>query len=128
MRRFLLLTSSMLLLSVAAFAQQTGTLTVSVQQVAQPGLPNTPAPAMGAKVVVVHWTNNGGHPSLVQDEVGTTNQMGTCTMNLPAGTYDIFVAASELAPASFRREIKAGATTSVTAHLRPAPLHLQPAQ
>ena len=125
MRRYFLLTLTLLLFSVAAVAQQTGTLTITVQQAAEPALA-VPAPAMDAKVIVVHWTHGGMHPSLEHDQVGTTNQMGICTMKLPPGTYDIFVAASELAPAAFRREIKAGATTSVVAHLRAAPLHLQP--
>ena len=128
MRRSLVLALPLLLFGVAAVAQQTGTLTVNVVSQTEAGVPNIPAPAMGAKIIVVHWTNDGMHPSLVHDQVGTTNQMGTCTMNLPPGTYDIFVAASDLAPAAFRREIKVGATSSVTAHLRPAPLHLRPVQ
>ena len=125
MRRFLLLSCfSLLWLSVSAIAQDTGRLEVTVQHAAAIGSPA--GPVMNAKVIVVHWTNEGMHPSLVQNQMGTTNQLGICVFNLPPGTYDIFVASSELAPTAFRREIKVGETTSLTASLRSSPLHFRP--
>ena len=127
MRRSLLLVLPLLLLSVTALAQQNGTLNVIVQQMAHPGLPNTPASIAGAKVIVMHWTNERGlQPSLMRDQIATTNQMGQCVISLPPGTYDVFVAAGESAPAAFRREIKAGEDTSLTATLRPASTQLRP--
>ena len=120
----LLVALSMTVLCVAASGQESGRLDITVQRAATSG--SLSGSVNGAKVIIVHWTDSGGHPSLVQDQTATTNPMGTCTVNLPPGTYDIFVAASELAPAAFRREIKASETTAVVAHLRPAPLHVQP--
>ena len=128
MRRSLLLALPLLLLSAAAIAQQTGTLTVTVVTQAEAGLPNAPAPAMGAKVIVMHWSHEGPQANLVQDRVATTNQMGTCVLNLPPGNYDIFVSASGLAPAAFQRELEAGQTGTIKASLRPAPSHLRPVQ
>jgi len=127
-RSLLLLTLPLFLLSVTAVAQQTGSLNVTVQQMAQPGLPNTPAPIAGAKVIVMHWASElgGAPPKLMRDQIATTNQMGQCVITLPPGNYDIFVAASESAPAAFRREVKAGENSSLTANLRPAATQLRP--
>jgi len=125
MRRFLLSSClSLLLLCVAAVAQETGSLTVTVQTA--PDSASPASPLAGAKVVVVHWTNPGLHPMLVQDQVATTNQMGMCAIDLPPGKYDVFISSSELAPAAFRREIIAGRTTSLAASLRSAPQHFRP--
>jgi hypothetical protein len=125
MKRCLLLVCvSLLFLSAAAVAQETGSLMFTVQTAPDSATPASPL--AGAKVVVVHWTNPGLHPMLVQDQVATTNQMGICTVDLPPGKYDVFVSSSELAPAAFRREISAGRTTSLTASLRPSPTHLRP--
>ena len=127
MRRFFLLALlSTLRLGMGAFAQETGRLDVTVEQAATTG--SLAGPVAGAKVIVVHWTDSGGHPALVQNQTATTNQMGMCTIDLPAGTYDVFVAANELSPAAFRREVKVGETTAVTTHLRSAPLHVRPVQ
>jgi hypothetical protein len=127
MRRFLLSSClSLLLLNVSAIAQATGRLEITVQKAAALGSPA--GPVMGAKVIVVHWTNDAMHPSLVHDQVATTNQMGVCVVNLTAGTYDIFVASSELAPVAFRRDIKAGETTAFTANLRSSSSHFRPVE
>jgi hypothetical protein len=124
MRRSLLLMCAwFLLLSTIAFAQA-GSLTVTVKR--GPDSATTAAPVAGATVIVAHWTNDGMHPKMIQDQTATTNQMGTCTVQLPQGVYDVFVAASELAPAAFRREVKAGGSTSITASLKAAPTHLRP--
>ena len=129
-RSLLLLCLPLLLLGVTALAQQKGTLTVTVQQVANPGLPNTSAPVYGAKVVVMHWASElgGAQPKLMRDQIATTNQMGQCVISLPAGTYDIFVAANESTPAAFRREVKAGENNALTANLHAAPSQLRPLQ
>lgn len=127
MRRSLLLVGLLLaVFCAAAVAQETGRLDVTVQRAAAMG--SLAGPVAGAKVMVAHWTDSGGHPSLVQDQTATTNQMGMCTINLPPGTYDIFVASSELAPVAFRRDIKVGATTSITATLRAAGSHFRPVE
>jgi len=123
-RSLLLICASLALLTAAALAQTTGTLTVTVKRAADPA--TTTAPVNGAKVIVMHWTTDGMHPAMVQDQTGTTNQMGTCMLQLPPGIYDVFVAASDLAPAAFRREVKAGGRTSLTASLKPAPINLKP--
>ncbi len=124
-RAVLLMCVSLLAGSVMATAQEAGRLTVTVQA-ADAGIPA--APSAGAKIIVVHWANSGLHPALVQDQAATTNQMGTCTLNLPPGIYDVFISASGLSPAAFRREIRAGENTSLAAPLRSAPLHLSPVQ
>jgi len=125
-RSLLLVCVSLMFLSAAASAQETGRLDVTVERAAAMG--SLAGSVVGAKVIVMHWTDSGGHPSLMQDQTATTNQMGMCTINLPPGTYDIFVASSELAPMAFRRDIKAGASTSLSASLRPAPLHFRPVE
>jgi len=125
MKRLLsLMCASFVFMATAAFAQASGSLVVTVKRAADPG--TTAAPVNGAKVIVMHWTTDGMHPTMVQDQTGTTNQMGSCMLQLPPGIYDVFVAASELAPAAFRREVKAGGTTSLTASLKAAPINLKP--
>src|SRR5579862_939388 len=128
MRRSLFLALPLMLFTMTAFAQQNGSLTVTVRQVASPGLPNTSAPVYGAKVIVMHWASElgGAQPTLMRDQIATTNQMGQCVVSLPPGNYDVFVAANESAPAAFRREIKAGENNALTANLRPAPTQLRP--
>jgi len=113
-----------LVLTTVAVAQEPGHLMVTVQTA--PDATRPVAPAAGAKVIVVHWSNDGLHPTMLQDTVVTTNQMGTCTIQLPAGTYDVFVAASGLSPAAFRREVRGGDTTTLVASLKPAPLQFRP--
>jgi|SRR5271165_1843999 len=125
MRRFLLMVSlSLLIVSVAAVGQETGRLEITVQRAAASG--SLAGPIMGASVIVAHWTNPGMHPTLVEDKILTTNQMGVCSADLPPGSYDIFVASSELLPAAFRREVKLGTTTSFKANLSSTPLHFRP--
>lgn len=123
-RALLMVCASLLLLTAASFAQRTGSLTVTVKRAPESG--TTAGPVSGAKVMVVHWTNDGMNPTIFQDQIATTNQVGTCTVELPPGTYDVFIAASELGPVAFRREIKAGQTTSLAASLKPAPTDLKP--
>jgi Carboxypeptidase regulatory-like domain len=125
-RSLLVVCLSMLLFSLSAMAQQTGRLNVTVQRAATMGA--AAAPIAGAKVIIVHWTNPGLHPSMVQEQTATTNDMGMCTVDLPPGTYDIFVASAELAPVAVRREIKAGETTALPVNLRAAPLHFRPVE
>ncbi len=125
MKRSLLLVGlSLAVFCAAAVAQETGRVEITVQRAA--GMGSLAGPVDGAKVIVMHWTDSAGHPSLVQDQTATTNQMGNCTINLPPGTYDIFVASSELAPAAFRRDVKVGEAISITATLRTAGSHLRP--
>jgi len=113
-----------LFLATVAVAQDTGHLTVTVQTA--PDATRPVAAAAGAKVIVVHWTNSGLHGTMLQDKVATTNQTGTCTIELPPGTYDVFVSAGELSPAAFRRDVRAGDTTSLVAKLKPAPSQFRP--
>ncbi len=125
MRRSLLFVClSILLFNLAALAQETGRLNVTVQRVATMGA--AAAPIAGAKVIIVHWANPGLHPSMVQDQTATTNDMGSCSVDLPPGNYDIFISSGELAPSAFRREIKSGQTTELPVNLRTTPLHLRP--
>lgn len=125
-RAVLLVCVSSLLASAIAMAQETGRLAVTVQTAADAATPT--ARTAGAKVLVVHWTHSGLHPTMVQDQVATTNQMGMCTVKLPPGSYDVFISASGLAPAAFHREIRAGEDTPLLAALKSAPTHLRPIQ
>jgi uncharacterized protein (DUF2141 family) len=126
MRRSLLLMCALfVLLTTAAFAQASGSLTVTVKNA--PGSATVAGPVTGAKIIVVHWAMDGMHPTMVQDRIATTDQMGMCTLQLAPGIYDVFVAGSELAPAAFRREVQAGRTTSLNASLKAAPGRVTPA-
>jgi hypothetical protein len=125
MKIFLSLCCALLLLvSVAAFAQEHGRLVVTVQT-----RPEAPAPAgkaIGAKIIVVHWTHSQLHSQMVQDQVATTDQNGTCTLELPAGTYDVFISASGLTPVAVKRDVEAGENTTLIVTLKPAETHLRP--
>jgi hypothetical protein len=125
MRSFLVRCLALLfLLPAAAFAQDHGHLVVTVQT-----RPDAPAPAgkaIGAKVIVVHWTHSQLHPQMVQDQVATTDQSGKCTIDLTAGTYDVFISASGLAPVAVKREVEAGENTPLIVSLKPAEMHLRP--
>jgi len=125
-RTVLLNCAAMVFLSSATFGQAAGQLTITVKAAAEANL--AAAPANGVKVIIVHWTNTGLHPTLTQDQVATTDQLGRCTVQLPRGTYDVFVSANGLSPSAFRRVVKPGESTSITTTLRPAPLELRPAQ
>lgn len=124
MKRCSLLLLCGLFLATLAVAQTSGHLIVTVKTAAEPTRPA--APAVGAKVIVVHWTSAGLHPTILQDQVATTNQMGVCSIELPPGSYDIFVSANGLAPAAFRREVAAGTSVSLLAGLKAAPTQLRP--
>src|ERR1700759_4752429 len=98
----------LMLAAATASAQAPGRLTVSVTSAPRDSAPA--APVAGAKIIVVHWVHAQLHPSMVQEAVATTGQMGTANLELPPGTYDVFVTASGLAPAAFSREIVSAAT------------------
>ena len=87
-------------------------------------MPST-GPVSGAKIIVMHWSHSL-HPTIVQDQIATTGQMGTATIDLPPGVYDIFVASSGLVPAAFRREIVSGQNNSLAVTLTSAQSHLSP--
>lgn len=124
MRFWALLLSGVLLVSAAAIAQDHGKLAVTVQT--RPEAPTPPGRAIGAKVVVVHWTQSKLHPEMVQDKVATTGTDGTCTIELPPGTYDIFVTAAGLTPVAVKRDILPGETTPLVVSLKAAPMQLRP--
>ena len=123
-RYFPLYLSFLLLLATTVFAQDHGRLVVTVQT-----RPDAPAPAgkaVGAKVIVVHWTHSQLHPQMVQDQVATTDQNGTCTIDLPAGTYDVFVSASGLTPVALKGDVEAGESTPLLVSLKAGETHLRP--
>ena len=114
----------LLLLPVAAFAQDHGRLVVTVQT-----RPEAPAPAgkaIGAKIIIVHWTHSQLHPQMIQDKVATTDQNGQCTIDLPAGSYDVFISASGLTPIAVKGDVEAGENTPLVITLKPAEMHLRP--
>jgi hypothetical protein len=123
-RRFFLMCAFFLFLTTVAFAQMPGSLTVRVKRT--PDSTVSAGPVAGAKVIVVHWTNDGMHPTMVQDRTATTSEIGICTVQLPPGTYDVFVAANELEPSAFRREVKPGGITAIAATLNPEPPNVKP--
>ena len=114
----------LLLLATAGFAQDHGQLTVTVQT--QPEPPSPAARAVGAKVIVVHWTHSQLHPQMIQDQVATTGTDGTCTIDLPVGSYDLLITAPGLAPQAVKRDVVAGETTPLVVILKAAPTHLRP--
>lgn len=115
---------SLLLLGAVALAQEQGHLAIKVQAVSPSAV--GPAPATAAKVIVVHWTNPGMNPMLMQDRIASTDAMGECDIDLPPGVYDIFVTSNGLTPAAVKREVTAGTTTDVTVTLKPSTHRLQP--
>jgi hypothetical protein len=126
MKRSVLLGCALfLMLSAAAFAQAPGHVAVTVTVAAQPEMPST-GPVSGAKIIVMHWSASSLHPTIVQDQIATTGQMGTATIELRPGVYDIFVASSGLVPAAFRREIVSGQDNSLAVNLTNAQSHLSP--
>jgi hypothetical protein len=124
MRRCLSLFFLVILLTTIAFAQDHGRLAVTVQTQAEP--PSPAARAVGAKVVVVHWTHSQLHPQMIQDQVATTGTDGTCTVDLPVGTYDVFITAPGLTPQAVKRDVLPGETTPLVVVLKTAPTHLRP--
>jgi hypothetical protein len=125
MRRYLpLYFSFLLLLAGTAFAQDHGHLAVTVQT--QPEPPSPAGRAVGAKVIVVHWTHSQLHPQMVQDQVATTDANGTCTIDLPVGTYDVFVTAAGLTPQALKGDVLAGESTPLVVVLKAAATHLRP--
>lgn len=125
MRRYLpLYFSFLLMLATAAFTQDHGRLAVTVQT--QPEPPSPAGRAVGAEVIVVHWTHSQLPPQMVQDQAATTDANGTCTIDLPAGTYDVFVTATGLTPQAVKRDVMAGESTPLVVVLKAAPTHLRP--
>jgi hypothetical protein len=112
--------------AAAAVAQDKGRLEITVERVATA---NTLAgPVVGAKCIVMHWTNPGLHPTLFQDRIATTDQSGMCSVDLAPGIYDVFLSASELTPRAYQASVKAGATSSFILKLSPAGSRFQPTQ
>jgi hypothetical protein len=114
----------LLLLAIAAAAQDHGRLTITAMT--QPEPPSPAGRAIGAKIIVVHWTHSQLHPQMVQDQVATTDTNGTCTIDLPAGTYDIFISEAGLTPVAVKRDIMPGETTPLVVTLKAAETHLRP--
>ena len=125
-RGVLLNCATLVFLSCITFGQATGQLVITVRAGSDASLPS--APAAGVKIIVMHWASSNLHPTLMQDQIATTNAAGQCTAQLPQGTYDVFVSGIGLSPSAFRRAVKAGESTSIVTTLRPAPLQLRPAQ
>ncbi len=113
-----------LFITTTAIAQEHGRLAVTVTTRSDSSAPA--GRAIGAKVIVVHWTHSQLHAQMVQDEAATTDQKGMCTIDLPPGTYDIFVTASGLNPVAVKRAVQAGETTSLVVSLKAAAQQLQP--
>lgn len=113
-----------LLAGTAALAQDHGRLAFTVQT--QPDPPSPAGRAVGARIIVVHWTHSQLHPQMVQDQVATTDANGTCSIDLPVGTYDVFVTATGLAPQALKRDVSAGETTAIVVVLKAAATHLRP--
>lgn len=113
-----------LLIASTAFAQDHGRLAVTVQT--QPDPPSPAGRAVGAKVIVVHWTHSQLHPQMVQDQVATTDTNGTCTIDLPAGSYDLFITATGLTPQAVKSDVLASETAPLVVVLKAAPTHLRP--
>jgi hypothetical protein len=124
-RSFLFSCALFLLLGGAGFAQTPGHLTVTVSAVAQADMPA--GPVSGAKIIVVHWTH-ALHPTVIQDKMATTGQMGTATLDLPPGTYDVFVSASGLAPYAFRSDVESGGNATVAVKMKRAETHFRPTE
>ncbi len=80
----------------------------------------------GARIIVVHWTNSQMHPAMVQDQVATTDKMGTCTLDLLPGVYDLFVSASGLSPYAVKVDVVAGENAPLTITLKAGSMHLRP--
>lgn len=116
--------AAILLLAVAVSAQDHGQLAVTVQT--QPDPPSPAGRAVGAKVIVVHWTHSQLHPQMVQDQVATTDANGTCNIDLPMGTYDVFITATGLTPQAVKRDVLPGESTPLVVVLKTAPTHLRP--
>jgi hypothetical protein len=113
-----------LFMATAATAQERGRLAVTVQTRSDSSAPV--GRAIGAKVIVVHWTHSQLHSQIVQDEAATTDQKGTCTIELPPGTYDIFITGRGLTPLAVKRDVEAGETTPLVVSLKPESMHLRP--
>jgi hypothetical protein len=127
MRRCLpLCIAFLLLLATATFAQDHGRLAVTVQT--QPEPPSPAGRAGGAKVVVVHWTHSQLHPQMMQDQVATADGNGTCTIDLPPGSYDLLITATGLMPQAVKTDVLPGETTPLVVVLKAAPTHLRPAE
>jgi uncharacterized protein (DUF2141 family) len=127
MKRYLLpLCLLSLLLTATAFAQAPGHLEVSVSAAQQASL--AASPVAGAKIIVVHWTQSQLHSSMIQEALTTSDQMGTAAIDLPPGTYDVFVSSQGLAPAASRINVQSGTRTQLPVKLNAAPTQLRPTE
>jgi Carboxypeptidase regulatory-like domain len=123
-RRSSLCLAVIFLLAIAASAQDRGRITITVQTKADAS--GVIGQANGAKIMVVHWTNSQMHPAMVQDQVATTDKMGTCTLDLLPGVYDLFVSASGLSPYAVKVDVVAGENAPLTITLKAGSMHLRP--
>ena len=123
-RRSSMVLAFTLLASLACVAQERGRITVTVQTRAD--ATSLVGNAVGAKVVVVHWTMLNLHPTMIQDQVATTDENGSCTLNLLPGVYDLFVSANGLAPYAAKIEAVAGENEPIVVTLKPGSMHLRP--
>lgn len=112
------------LLTVAAAAQDRGRVTITVQTKADAS--GVIGQANGAKIMVVHWTASQMHPTMMQDQVATADSEGECTLNLPAGVYDLFISANGMEPAAIKVQVEKGDNKAVTVTLKSGSMHLRP--
>ena len=112
------------LLAIAVSAQDRGHLAIAVQTKADAS--GVIGQANGAKVIVVHWTNSQMHPAMVQDQVATTDKIGTCTLDLLPGVYDLFVSASGFSPYAVKVDVVAGENAPLSITLKAGSTHLRP--
>lgn len=115
---------TILLLAVAASAQERGRLTITVQTKADAS--GVVGQANGAKVMAVHWTASPMHSTMLQDQVATTDAEGKCSLNLPPGVYDLFISANGMEPAAMKVQIANGENKPLTVTLKSGGTHLRP--
>lgn len=123
-RCFSLCMATILLLAVAAPAQDRGRISITVQTKADAS--ELSSRANGAKIMVVHWTASQMHSTMLQDQVATTDSDGECTLNLTPGVYDLFISANGLEPAAVKVQIEKGDNKPVTVTLKSGSTHLRP--
>lgn len=123
-RRSSLCLTVIFLLAIAVSAQDRGRVTITVQTKADAS--GLIGHANGAKVMVVHWTASQMPPTMMQDQVATADSEGECTLNLPAGVYDLFVSGNGLEPAAMKIQIEKGDNNPVTVTLKSGSTHLRP--
>ncbi len=112
------------LLAIASSAQDRGRVTITVQTKADAS--GVVGQVNGAKILVVHWIASQMHPAMMQDQVATADAEGECTLNLPAGVYDLFISANGLEPAAMKIQIEKSDNQPVTVTLKSGSMHLRP--